>query len=99
MSVGYGDGRVSIGTTMVGRVAVTRGHGRPRADPTNPSGSLVDAGAHRHHRLRRRTAALGQAIFSSVRWCGTDHDTPLRSFGYVDTQSGSGRARPGAPRV
>ncbi|MDE2762688.1 MAG: hypothetical protein OXK74_07870 [Gemmatimonadota bacterium] len=100
MAVGYGDGRVSIGTTMVGRVAVTKVTAVPalaprvRLDLSWTLGHVVRSrdGNRREEYLlldfggEVRLGADGLFVGALGR-DGLRH--PLRSFGYVDTQPAS----------
>lgn len=100
MAVGYGDGRVSIGPTMVGRVAVTRITAVPaltpriRLDLAWTLGHVTHSGggdSPREYLLidfggELRLGADDLVVGTLVR-DGSRH--ALRSFGYVDTQAGS----------
>lgn len=97
MSVGYGDGRVSIGTTMVGRVAVTRVTAVPaltpriRLDLSWTLGHIVSGDSPEAYLLIDFGGELrfgaGDLLVGTLMRDGSRH--ALRSFGYVDTQSGS----------
>ena len=100
MAVGYGDGRVSIGPTMVGRVAVTKVTAVPALAPrirlelSWTLGHVARSGggdSPNEYLLidfggELRLGADDLLVGTLVR-DGSRH--ALRSFGYVDTQAGS----------
>ncbi len=100
MAVGYGDGRVSIGPTMVGRVAVTRVTAVPaltpriRLDLSWTLGHVVrtgDGNPPEAYVLIEFGGELrlgaGDLFVGTLVRDGSRH--ALHSFGYVDTQPGS----------
>ncbi len=97
MAVGYGDGRVSIGTTMVGRVAVTRVTAVPaltpriRLDLSWTLGHIVSGNSPEAYLIIDFGGELrlgaGDLLVGTLVRDGSRH--ALRSFGYVDTQPGS----------
>ena len=100
MAVGYGDGRVSIGPTTVGRVAVTKVTAVPaltpriRLDLSWTLGHVASAGDGNPPEAYLLTDFGGELrLGADDRFVGTlvrDRSRhALRSFGYVDTQAGS----------
>ena len=100
MAVGYGDGRVSIGPIMVGRVAVTKVTAVPaltpriRMDLAWMLGQVVRLGKGKppeDYHLTDFGGELGLAgrdlFVGTLARDGSRH--ALRSLGYVDTQAGS----------
>ena len=100
MAVGYGDGRVMIGTTMVGRVAVTKVTAVPgltpriRLDLEWMLGPIVrsgEGGPRENYLLIDFGGELGlgadDLFVGTLVRNGSRH--PLRSLAYVDTQAGS----------
>ena len=100
MAVGYGDGRVSIGPTTVGRVAVTKVTAVPALTPR----VRLDVAWTLGHFVRRGDGDSPEAYFvigfggelrlgaddlfvGTLVQDGSRH--PLRSFAYVDTQAAS----------
>lgn len=100
MSTGYGDGRVTIGPTMVGRVAVTNATAVPALTPRIRFGLSWTLG-HLVHTGDRSLQQKYQLVdFGGELRLGTDDrfigqlvrdgaGYPLRSFDYVDTQGGA----------
>ncbi|WP_419936991.1 hypothetical protein [Candidatus Palauibacter sp.] len=100
MTTGYGDGRVTIGSTMVGRVAVTNVATVPALTPRIRFGLSWTLGHLVHTREGNRRDEYQLVDFGGELRLGPDDRFvgqlvrdgaayPLRSFDYVDTQGGS----------
>ncbi|WP_423928604.1 hypothetical protein [Candidatus Palauibacter sp.] len=100
MAAGYGDGRVTIGHTMVGRVAVTNVTAVPALGPRIRFGLSWTLGHLIRSREGNRQDEYHLIDFGGELRVGADDlfvgqlvrdgsRHPLRSLGYVDTQDGS----------
>ncbi|WP_420635702.1 hypothetical protein [Candidatus Palauibacter sp.] len=100
MAAGYGDGRVTIGHTMVGRVAVTNVTAVPALGPRIRFGLSWTLGHLIRSREGNRQDEYHLIDFGGELRVGADDlfvgqlvrdgsQQPLRSLGYVDTQGGS----------